>query len=251
MYDQIAHYYELTHAALDDDIAWVLATAARLPSPILELGCGSGRLLLPLAQAGHTIVGVDNSAAMLAIAQRKLATCPADVQARTTLHHADMLSLDLPQRDFGLALIPYNTIMHIPPPALGRVLRAIHAHLRPGGWLAIDTINPLWLAETADSPAPEEEQTFTDPSTGETVTQYATYRAVPAQQEVHILWQFVAEGTAEPRQTTAEAIYHYTYPHQFQLALAEAGFHLRQIMGDYDGNPFDEESERLLLLSDK
>ena len=61
MYDQIAHYYDLTHADLTDDIDFILSLAQAVNGPILELGCGSGRLLLPLARAGFTVTGVDNS----------------------------------------------------------------------------------------------------------------------------------------------------------------------------------------------
>ena len=58
MYDQIAHYYDLTHADLTEDIDFILDLARQSNGPILELGCGSGRLLLPLARAGFMTVGV-------------------------------------------------------------------------------------------------------------------------------------------------------------------------------------------------
>lgn len=250
MYDQIAHYYEITHAPLVEDIPWVVAWAAQAGGAVLELGCGSGRLLLPLAQAGHTVVGLDNSAAMLALAQAKLAQEPMAVQARVALHTADMTHFSLPQTDFALALIPYNTLLHIPPAQLGRTLRTIQAHLRPGGYLLMDSSNPAWLASAAEGEEWELEQEFEDTAAGEQVAQYAQYSVNQQEQIFHLGWRFVVQGTAA-RQTTVAADYYYYYPHQLQLALAEQGFHLRQWAGNYDNTPFDEESERLLVVAQK
>ena len=248
MYDQIAHYYELTHAELAEDVAWVVAHAQQVGGPVLELGCGSGRLLWPLAESGFTVVGVDSSAEMLAIAQRKWQTAEAAVQSRITLVQGDMTQLALPQRDFGLAIIPYNTLMHLAPPQLGRALAAIATHLRPHGRLLIDTANPLWLAATEPSPAFEAERTFPDPLTGEQVTQYAWVGEATAEQTLPIAWRFVATGEMGERVVEATAVYHYYYPHQLQLALATAGFQLDHIAGGYAHEPFDEESERLLII---
>jgi SAM-dependent methyltransferase len=255
MYDQIAHYYELTHADLTEDVAWVVAEASKAGGTVLELGCGSGRLLWPLAEAGLAVVGVDNSAEMLAIAAQKLAGEKAGLHGRITLTHADMTQLTLPQRDFALALIPYNTLMHIPPEQMGRTLRAIAAHMRPGGRLLVDTANPLWLASAEESDGFEEERQFADPLTGEEVTQYARYASDPSAQVFEVAWRFVAEeergGKREERVVEATAVYHYYYPHQLQLALAEAGWQVRHMGGGYEGEPFEEESERLVVVAEK
>ncbi|MEZ4518635.1 MAG: class I SAM-dependent methyltransferase [Chloroflexota bacterium] len=76
MYDRLSRYYDLSHAALVDDIPFRLDLAQKADGPVLELGCGSGRLLLPLARAGYEITGVDNSPAMLAMAERQLRMSP-------------------------------------------------------------------------------------------------------------------------------------------------------------------------------
>jgi SAM-dependent methyltransferase len=72
MYEQTAKYYDLVHAELKDDIPLVLTLAGQGKGPILELGCGTGRLLLPLARAGYEVIGLDNSPAMLAKAKARL-----------------------------------------------------------------------------------------------------------------------------------------------------------------------------------
>jgi ubiquinone/menaquinone biosynthesis C-methylase UbiE len=114
MYDSIARFYDLTHASLTADLPFVLQLAAATNAPMLELGCGSGRLLLPLARAGHTVTGLDVSAGMLDRARARLAQEPTAVQQRVTLHLADMTNFTLPETSpFGLIVIPYNTLLHL------------------------------------------------------------------------------------------------------------------------------------------
>ena len=75
-YDAIARYYDLSHQSLVEDIPFLLRVAAETGGPALELGCGSGRLLVPLARAGYAVTGVDNSPEMLARAELRLAGEP-------------------------------------------------------------------------------------------------------------------------------------------------------------------------------
>ena len=72
-YDIYARFYDLDHGDLDADLFMIQQLAARSGSPILELACGTGRVLLPLARQGYQVTGVDLSAAMLDVARRKAA----------------------------------------------------------------------------------------------------------------------------------------------------------------------------------
>ena len=104
MYDLIAPYYDLTHAQLTADLGFVLSLASQAGGKVLELGCGTGRLLLPLARAGFTITGLDSSEAMLALAQQKLAQESEVIRGRVTLVSGDMADLSGCGRDFALVL---------------------------------------------------------------------------------------------------------------------------------------------------
>jgi SAM-dependent methyltransferase len=245
MYDQIAHYYDLTHANLTDDIPFVLALAAAAGGPVLELGCGSGRLLRPLAQAGHSVTGVDNSAAML---ERARAALPAAV----TLVHADMTSLTLPgEPRFALVIIPYNTFLHLDAAQAAATLRGVRRVLGENGRLFIDLINPTAIANTPDDHLLTLENSFIDPATGRIVLQMAANHLDEAEQTLHITWIYDAsppEGGPIHR-TIAHGIYHYLYPHQLELLLREAGFRLLSLTGDYDQSPYTEDSPRLLLVA--
>jgi ubiquinone/menaquinone biosynthesis C-methylase UbiE len=116
--------------------------ARKLGGPVLEVACGTGRIALPLAQAGLNVVGIDSSEAMLAIARRKLATLPAAVQQRIILINQDMSALDLDQR-FGLVFVPARSFQHlltIEPQR--KSLQAFRRHLQPAGRLVLHLFDP-------------------------------------------------------------------------------------------------------------
>jgi len=254
MYDLIAHYYDLTHDSLTEDVAYVLALAREAGGPVLELGCGSGRLLLPLTRAGFSVTGVDNSAAMLERARTRFAPEETAVRQRLTLLHGDMAALSLPGGPtFGLAIIPYNTLLHLDSDQTAAALRGIGRVLRENGRLFIDLINPLAIANTPNDQAVTLEAVFTDPANGHTVLQLAANRLDEAEQTLHITWIYDASPPAGGpiQRTIAQAAYHYLYPHQLELLLHEAGFRLHNLSGGYGGQPFDEESERFLLVAQK
>lgn len=251
MYDQIAHYYDLTHADLTADIATVLSMARQAGGPVLELGCGSGRLLLPLARAGCTVTGVDNSAAMLARARAALETEPPDVQARVALHQMDMANMTLENGRFALVIIPYNTFMHLDSAQKTATLKQVREYLAENGRLFLDLINPFAVAATPNDHAVSLENRFTDPQTGRTVLQMASNHLDEIAQQLHITWIYDASppGGGPVQRTIAAAVYHYLFPHQLELLLHDTGFQLLSLAGDYDLSSFDEESERLLITA--
>ncbi len=255
MYEIIARYYDLIHADLQEDIPYILDLAGKTGGPILELGCGSGRLLMPLAMAGHHVSGVDNSAAMLSLAKDRLAAGPAEVQQRWRLVEADMTRFELAGEwgQYALAIFSYNTLMHLDPSQAVAALRQAGHHLGPDGKVSIDLANPAAIAQTPNDRAMTLERQFVDPESGNIILQLASNWLEEPAQMLHITWIFdaiPAEGGPVSR-TVAQADYHFYYPHQMELLLTEAGFRLSSLAGDYSGNAYSEESERLLLLARK
>ena len=251
MYDLIAPYYDLTHAQLTDDVGFLLWLARQGGGKVLELGCGTGRLLLPLARAGFVITGVDNSEAMLALAHQKLAQEDELVRGRITVLAADMLNLSGCGRDFTLVIIPYNTFMHFPPPQAEMLLRQIKQCLAPGGQLFIDLINPYIVAQTPNDHLLTLEQTVTDPRNGHTVLQFSRHHLETVNQVLHITWIYDA---TPPRggpihRTVVPVTYHYYYPHQLELLLDAASLSVTAWYGHYKQTPFAEDTPRLLLLA--
>lgn len=248
MYEQIASYYDLTHADLTEDIPFILRCAQLANGRILELGCGSGRLLRPLAQAGYTVTGVDNSATMLARARALLAAQPTAVAQRVTVQQMDMSHLALDGR-YALILIPYNTFMHLDSAQALATLKKAVAHAQPGGRLLIDLDNPFTIANSPEDHLLTLENLLTDPESGDLVVQMASNKLDTLEQCLHITWLYDRSpklGGAVHR-TVAQASYHYRYPHQLELMLQESGWGSVAFYGDYGRMPFDEESPRLLV----
>lgn len=252
-YAAIARYYDLTHDALTEDIPFVLAQAGAPPANILELGCGTGRLMLPLLKAGHHVTGVDNSREMLARARVRLAALPPAMQERAAFYEQDMAALALPPKGppFDLALLPYNTAMHLAPSQLAQTLRRVKGVLRGNGRFLIDVANPFTVAATPNDRMLTLENVLADPETGDTVLQMAANWLDDAAQLLRVTWIYDASPAAggSVLRTISQFAYHYLFPHQWQMALADAGLPVAKILGDYHETPFSEESNRLILFA--
>ncbi len=253
IYEKIARYYDLTHDSLTDDLGFVLALADVLEPNVLELGCGSGRLLLPIAQHGCQVTGIDSSAAMLSRAHRRVQMASPEVAGCIRLLEADMTSFELAGEEgqFGLVVIPYNTFMHLDADQMLNTLRRVKRYLHPKGRLFIDMINPVSVAQTPNDRLLTLENQLIDPETGDLVLQMASSWLDELTQILNITWIYdssPAQGGAVSR-TLANAQYHYLYPHQVELLLKESGLKMELIAGSYDGSPFTEESERLLVTA--
>lgn len=140
--------------ALAGDVEFYLACARRFGGPILELGTGTGRVLIPLARAGFDVVGIDLSSAMLELAAARVREDPA--AARIRLIEGDMRDFALEQR-FALAMVPARAFQHlIEPEDQRRALQCIHRHLDKGGHLVVDLFDANFelLAAAAEKVEP-------------------------------------------------------------------------------------------------
>jgi len=140
IYDEAPELYDAQYLAYRDDLPFYLRLADDHGPKILELGAGSGRVTESLARAGHQVVALDASAAMMSRARERLAG--AGLEQRSEFLLGDMCDFELPQR-FSLVIAPFNTLMH----AYGlddqdRTLACVRRHLEPGGVFAFDLYVP-------------------------------------------------------------------------------------------------------------
>jgi len=139
---QDALFYDHYSTGVPGDVEFYVAEAQRAGSPVLELGCGTGRILVPVAQAGVEIVGLDRAPSMLAVARDKVGKLPPETRRRIALIEADMRDFDLGRR-FTLAMIPYRAFLHLlTVEDQLRALRRIHDHLVDGGRLVLNIFDP-------------------------------------------------------------------------------------------------------------
>jgi SAM-dependent methyltransferase len=180
-------------AVVDGDIDFYLELARRAPGPTLELGCGTGRVLLPLARAGIEITGIDLSEPMLKVARSALAEEPEDVRRRATLVPGDMRDFAL-EHTYGFIYIAFRSFQILPSPEAEReCLTNLANHLLPGGIVAIDLFDP-WLdrltpesAALAPRPLPPGRH----PETGnEVLVETLSRTNDPLTQTFEEVWQF-------------------------------------------------------------
>ena len=252
MYDQIAPYYDLIHSGLIEDLKLLITLAAETDDPILELGCGTGRLLLTLSRVVHTSIGIDNSPAMLEIARKKLTKESIYVRERVSLVEGDITSFGLDQR-FGLVILPYNTLFHLDRSGRRNCFRCVDQHLRPGGRLVIDIDNPFEIADPVEDGILILERSMIEPGSDQLVLQMTSSWVDTDTQQRHMTWIFDASPIAggEISRTVVKSVFHYVNAHELEVELRSAGLKLIALYGDYDREPYGEQSSRLLVVAEK
>lgn len=249
--EQIAKYYDVIHGQLVEDVSMWEAFTEEIDAPILEIGCGTGRLLLPLAQAGHTVTGIDLSEGALRSARAKLEA--ANLAGHVSLHQADMRNFELPHKDFAAALLPLNTFMHChSQPEQVTTLKAIYGHLQPDGMLIVDLFypDPLMLAEI-DGRLYFEAETVDD-QTGHTIQWYWRHDIDLADQMRHLTYILdEIDAGGHVRRITLSFSLRFVYRFEMELLLATAGFVVDTIFGSYDFEPFDSHSPRMIFVARK
>lgn len=248
---ELARYYDLDLVEYVDDIELYLALAAGAPIDILELACGSGRVCVPLARAGHRVVGVDHDPPMLERARTAWqGRARAAREGSLELLEADLTGLELDRR-FDLVILGLNTLHELGPrEAQLAALRVAAAHLAPAGRAVID----VWLPRPEDLAAYDGRVELawlrTDAETGELVAKLwtADYDAATQVATLTAFFDAFPAGGGSLRRTSRRERLHLL-PASELLALAEAaGLRPVQLAGDYSMAPFGPGSERVVLI---
>lgn len=246
-FDLFAHYYDLDQGDYTEDIPLYLDLAQRCGSPIIEFGCGTGRVLVPLAEAGYSVTGVELAPAMLDIAREKVTA--GGVEERVTLIEGDILSIDIPQR-FRLGICALNTLMHFPSPNDQLAfLQVARKHIGSGGLLAVSLLNPHVSALPDEQTALLLEKEWIDPRNGHHVLKLFSQRTDVAAQIAHVTLIYDDIGpTGIVHRTLVPMQMRWLYPYEARLLLEIAGFKVDGIYGTYDLEPFSAASEHLILI---
>lgn len=249
-FDRFAPFYDLEFGAFADDLPLYRGFAARAGGPVLELGCGTGRVALALAAAGHAVTAVDLSPAMLARA--RAAAARAGLAGRVTLLEDDIRSLKkLGEARFALAFSAINSFLHLETREDQlAALAVVSRHLEPGGLLILDLFPPhLELLAEHDGKLVHA-ATFRDPRTGERIDKFSTSTLDPAEQRSETIFfydRLRADGTIE--RTAAPFILRYIGRFELELLLERAGFADLRLYGSYDLDPFTAASERMIAVA--
>jgi SAM-dependent methyltransferase len=243
-----ARFYDLDLGDRDEDLLMIQQFADRCGSPVLELACGTGRVLLPLARQGVQITGVDVSPAMLEMARRKLAA--ERLTERVTLLEQDMRELTLGET-FNLAVVAVNSFMHLltTDDQLATLTRIRH-HLNPGGLLLLDLFNPDPSRLLEFRGRVTLDKVMTDPDTGHRLMKFSSEQVDLGRQliQVTVILDEV-DGEGHVRRTLFPFSIRYLYRHELELLLRHAGFVVEAIYGSYDLDEFSGDSEKMIAVA--
>jgi SAM-dependent methyltransferase len=250
----IARLYDLDLAEDPGDIDLYLALAQRTGGPILELAVGSGRVAVPLAAAGHVVVGVDVDPSMLARARALADREGVQVElVEGDLTGAAALAPVASAGPYNLAIVALNSILLVASADGQRAaLATMAASLAPGGLAVVDT----WLATPAELAALDGRLSLewlrTDPETGREVTKYVSAWHDPVRRLVTLTTIFEEGDPGGPtvRWTRQYPMRQVTVDELVDYATA-AGLEVEPLAGDYDLRPLDADSDRLVLIARK
>ena len=159
----------ITTAATAGDAQFYCECARRFGSDVLELGVGTARVAIALAEAGYTVTGLDLSPAMLELARQKVVGLAPSIAQRLTFVQGDMSAFDL-GRTFPLILVPFRAFQHLlEPAAQRRALTCMRRHLAPGGHLVVDLFDPRLEFCLPETPPLEGPREVRDPATGQRI----------------------------------------------------------------------------------
>jgi SAM-dependent methyltransferase len=244
-------YYDAENGRLDwldRDVPFFLRQLPRNKRlDVLEIATGTARAAIPIAQAGHRVVGIDYAADMLALARRKRDAVGL-TDRELGLVEADALTLDL-GRKFDWVAIFFNTFLGFTTlEQQDRALQVVRKHLRPRGgrfWLDIFQPNLALMAEherKGVSPT-----IYPVPALDRTVNMHVDVRLHPARQIQRIRYNYTwfdAHGRERREKTEFDGT--YLFPRELRMLLERNGFSIEHLWGDHDGTPLDADSPRII-----
>ncbi len=251
-----AKYYDEAYATKEDleDLAFYVDIAKANLGPVLELACGTGRIMLPIAREGISIHGVDNSGPMLDVLQDKLRQELKDVRELVSTSHGDIRSFRS-KRDYPLVIIPFRPLQHMyTVEDQVAALQTAAFHLQAGGNLVFDVFYPKF--DSLNSKVGQEllELEWTpksDPS--KVIRRYLRKESVDKINQnftaTFIFRTYQGERLIQ-EETESLRMSYYTYPHLRALFLL-AGLEIVEEYGSFARTPLDNEAEQMIFVLKK
>ncbi len=235
LYDYVPVYRERT------DVPFFVEMARESGGPVLEVACGTGRVLIPTARAGIRIVGIDRSAFMLDICRTRLRQEPADVQERAQLVESDMRDFSVGQ-GFALATLPFRPFQHLLTVEDELAcLAAVHRHLADDGRVILDLFNPSidLLASRTVGEEFGREAPFEMPDGRRVARSHRFAAHDPFRQvtDVELIYDVTHPDGRQERLIHAFP-FRYLFRFEAEHLLARAGFEVEHLFAGYDKSPY-------------
>jgi SAM-dependent methyltransferase len=254
LYDSfIAEYYDSSPIVKQrtQDVAFYCDVARKCGDPVLELGCGTGRITLAIAEAGYRVVGLDISGKMLERAAEKRASLRREARERVHLVQGDMTQFDLGEK-FRTVVIPFRPFQHLlaTEQQMG-CLNSVRKHLAPNGHLIVDFFqtdpermhDPIFLNES-----PLIEYDLPDGRHVVLSERVATFHRALQRNDVEMIFRVTHPDGKQERLVMAWTL-RYFFRYEVEHLLARCGFRLEAVCGNFDGSPLVDNSPEMIFVA--
>jgi SAM-dependent methyltransferase len=255
LYDSfIADYYDESPVVSGrlQDVAFYLHAAREFGDPVLELGCGTGRITMALAEEGKRITGLDLSERMLERAVKKRAALRVEARERIHLVQEDMSRFDLGDR-FRLVIIPFRPFQHLlEVREQVDCLHSVRKHLAPGGRLILDVFQTD--AERIHDPVHMREMLVTEYKTADRrevriTERVAAFHRAEQRNDVEMIFSIRHPDGRQERLVFAWTL-RYFFRYEIEHLLARCGFRVIALYGDFDRTPVRDDSPEMIFVAE-
>lgn len=252
----ISEYYDVTYSRRSDkDVNFFIDYSRKSGGRTLELGCGTGRILIPTTIAGYDITGLDLSIYMLNKCREKLAQQSTEVQKHTKLIQGNMTNFQTGET-YTLVTIPFRPFQHLISVAEQKAcLKCIHKHLKLNGLLIIDVFNPnpAYLVPKSESGIEKEDIPETKLPNGSKFRRTSRLTGFHREQQYNdvelIYYVTHPDGKTERLVQAFPMRYYYRYEIEHLLELCQ--FKVVDLFGDFDKSAFSNDSPEMIFIATK
>jgi SAM-dependent methyltransferase len=252
-YNISAKHYDSAYAVKQDlaDLPFYGELAKRVGGPVLEIGCGTGRVLLNIAREGIAIDGLDNSSPMLRVLKSRLEREPPSVREKVKLHEGDMRSFRLKQK-YPLVIIPFRPMQHMfTVPDQVSALTTAASHLQDNGRLAFDVFFPKFeMIQAGIGQEMLELEWLVDSKPPKTVRRYfrkESFDKIHQNFSATFLFRTYEGDKLVLEETEPLKMSYYTYPHLRALFLL-AGLEPVEEYGSFAKAPLDNSASEMIFV---
>ncbi len=251
-YDDWADIYDRVYAYLDHDLPLYIEQATASGGPVLEMGCGTGRVALAMAKAGIDVVGIDISPRMVDVATRKAKA--ANLGDKAHFQVGDMLDAHA-EGEFGLVTFPYRSFQSmLTVEDQKEALQNASAHLKPGGMLMLDVFVPdiEQLGNQRDEAVPFHIRDVEQPEGGNIVVWGQNmWDGLEQVNSARLIIEELDPSGLMRRRLFRDFDLRYTFRYEMQHLLELSGFTVEATYGDFDGGPVTDDSDDMVWLAKK
>lgn len=251
----VAEYYDVTYNRRGSkDVEFFIDYSKKARGRTLELGCGSGRVLIPTAQAGCEITGLDLSTSMLRICQEKLSAQPETVRERVRLVQGNMTAFDTGEA-YSLITLPFRPFQHlIAVDDQQACLNCIRKHLAGRGQVIIDLFHPYpprlndikYAVEIEDLP----EMELPDGRKLRRTSRIAAFHRDQQYNDVELI-HYVSYPDGRTERLVESFPFRYFFRYEMEHLLELCGFKVAELFGDFDRSAFSTDSPEMIFVAEK